>query len=110
MIENRGDNEDVFRPPISRQGDQARNGRYRMLTPDRFCGADGEVSIMGAKGARNQQSSEGENHRRTCAIAAVCIRHSHSIISYPHNALKLQHKIFFMTRHTVSQPVKNSRC
>lgn len=36
-------------------------------------------------------------------------RHSHSIISRPHNGLKLLVKKIFMVRYTVSQSVKNSR-
>lgn len=35
---------------------------------------------MRVKDGRERQSSEGENHRRNYAIAAVCIRHSHSIV------------------------------
>lgn len=37
-------------------------------------------------------NSAAENHRRNYAIAAVCIRHSHSIISCIHSALKFQAK------------------
>lgn len=35
--------------------------------------------------------------------------HSHSIISWPRNALHLHVKKNFAARHTVSQPVKNLR-
>ncbi|MBB4015742.1 hypothetical protein GGR16_000748 [Chelatococcus caeni] len=35
---------------------------------------------MGEKDGRERQSNNGENHCQTYAIAAVCIRHSHSIV------------------------------
>ncbi len=35
---------------------------------------------MGEKDGRERQSNNGENHRQTYAIAAVRIRHSHSIV------------------------------
>jgi len=53
---------------------------------------------MGVKDRRERQLSNGENRRRTCAIAAVCIRpHSHSIISHDVSSLICKHKFSSLT-------------
>lgn len=39
-----------------------------------------KAGTMGVGGGQERQLGDGENHRRNYAIAAVCIRHSHSIV------------------------------
>jgi hypothetical protein len=39
-----------------------------------------KAGTMGVEGGQERQLGEGEIHRRNYAIAAVCIRHSHSIV------------------------------
>lgn len=68
-----------------------------------------KASSRGAKYERERQLNDGETYRRNYAIADVCIRHSHSIISRSHNALKFRVKKIFVVRYTVTQSVKNSR-
>jgi hypothetical protein len=46
---------------------------------------------------RERQLSEGEHHRRTYAVAAVCIPHSHSILPTHHNVLISIRKNFLPT-------------
>jgi hypothetical protein len=39
-----------------------------------------KAGTMGVEGGQERQLGDSENHRRNYAIAAVCIRHSHSIV------------------------------
>lgn len=55
---------------------------------------------MGNEG--EQQSSKGEDHRRNYAIAAVCIRHSHSIV----DKNKITFKIIRHDKRQISYTMK----
>jgi len=65
---------------------------------------------MRVEDGRERQSSEGEIHRRNYAIAAVCIRHSHSIVQAYIKHLNSLQKIFLRSITTGSGPVRNLRC
>jgi hypothetical protein len=52
---------------------------------------------MEVKDGRERQPSNGENHRRNYTIAAVCIPHSHSIISSGPSSLICKHNFSILT-------------
>jgi hypothetical protein len=65
---------------------------------------------MGGKDGQEWRASEGEDQRRNYAIAAVCIRHSHSIVHLTPNILKSQQNFTGTERHPDSDAVKKLRC
>ncbi|MDE0880485.1 MAG: hypothetical protein OSB00_17770, partial [Sphingomonas bacterium] len=62
------------------------------------------------KYGRDRQLNDSEIHRRTYAITAVCIRHSHSIVRRHHNFLIFLIKIFFQFSNAAAHAVKKSGC
>jgi hypothetical protein len=67
-----------------------------------------QASTARVKDGSDRQLNDSEIHRRTYAITAVCIRHSHSIVRQHHNWLIFLIKIFFSVRDTAVSAVKKS--